>query len=172
MRHPYIASEDSALLRSALGGYSGGSALEIGAGNGGNLVGLANRFGRVVGTDIQSPGLSDWKGSGVDFILADAATCLRSETFDLVVFNPPYLPVELGDDPAVEGGGGLEVPKNFLREALRVVKKTGRVVFLLNDEARVDEFGEICAIGGFALKKVAERRLFFEGLAVYEASAD
>ena len=167
---PYTSSEDSALLRSALRGLSGEACLEIGAGNCGNLLELRRKFRLVVGTDLVRPASPDWKGREIDFLLADTASCLRSETFDLVAFNPPYLAVDLSNDQAVEGGRGLEVPKAFLREALRVVRRTGRIVFLLNDEADIEEFEEICAGMSFALTRIARRREFFEELSVYSAS--
>jgi methylase of polypeptide subunit release factors len=166
----YIASDDSALLRSALHGLSGARALEIGAGNGGNLIELAKGFGLVVGTDLVRPADSDWKEQGVDFVLADGASCVRPGTMDLVAFNPPYLAEEASDDRAVEGGVGLEVPKAFLREALRTVKDSGRVVFLLNDAADIREFEEVCAEKAFALARMATKRVFFEELAVYSAA--
>lgn len=172
MSRPYLASDDSALLRNVLGSYSGGSALEIGAGNGGSLIELRRRFDRVVGTDIRRPGAHDWKGAGTDYILADGAACLKDEAFDLVAFNPPYLPLAVADDVAVEGGENLEVPTRFLLEALRTVKRTGMVVFLINDQAPVEVFEAECARKGFAIKKVAVKHFFFEELTVYEASGD
>jgi release factor glutamine methyltransferase len=172
MNRPYIASDDSALLRTVLATYSGATVLEIGAGNGGNLIELKNRFRRVVGTDLQRPGARDWKGEGADYILADGASCLQDGSFDLVAFNPPYLPLEMTNDLAVEGGKGLEVPMKFLQEALRVVKRNGKVVLLLNDQAPVEMFEAACARKGFALRKVAARHLFFEELSVYEATAE
>jgi len=170
MSRPYIASEDSALLRKVLRAYSGRSALEIGAGNGGNLVVLANGFETAVGTDIVMPGMTDWGTWGADFLIADGASCLRAGSFDLVVFNPPYLPVEVADDPSTEGGAGLEVPLRFLREALRMVKRTGRIVMLLNDQASIGEFEVECSHHGFRLTRVAKQHIFFEELSVYEAS--
>jgi len=167
----YLSSEDSALLRSALQGMSGGSCLEIGAGNCGNLLELRRGFDLVVGTDLVKPTTSDWRGKGIEFVLTDAASCLRPDTFDLVAFNPPYLAVEVSGDRTVEGGEGLEVPKAFLREALRTVKRTGKIVFLLDDDADVNEFEEVCAEGSFALTRLAARRVFFEELAVYSAAA-
>ncbi len=167
----YIASEDSALLRSALRGLTGGACLEIGAGNCGNLLELKKGFPQVVGTDIVRPGTSDWKGRGIDFVLADGASCLRPGSFDLVAFNPPYLRAEGSGDRAVEGGAGLEVPREFLREALRAVKGTGRVVFLLNDEAEIREFEALCAEKSFGLRRTVSKRVFFEELAVYSADA-
>ena len=168
---PYISSEDSALLRRALHGLEGGSCLEIGAGNCGNLVELRRGFRLVVGTDRASPSMSDWRVKGINFVLAEGASCFRPSVFDLVTFNPPYLTVEVSADPAVEGGAGLEVPKAFLREALRAVKREGRVVFLLNDEADMGEFQELCAEASFSLQPVAGKRLFFEELTVYSADA-
>jgi len=167
----YISSEDSTLLRSALQGLSGGSCLEIGAGNCGNLIELRKGFDLVVGTDLVRPATSDWRGKGIEFVLTDAASCLRPGTFDLVAFNPPYLAAEVSDDRAVEGGEGLEIPKAFLREALRTVKRTGKIVFLLNDEADACRFEEMCTEKSFVLTRLAARRVFFEELAVYSAAA-
>jgi release factor glutamine methyltransferase len=164
----YLASADSALIRKVLRDHSGESALEIGAGNGGNLVELAERFGLVVGTDIVRPGMADWQGKGAQFILADGATCLKDLAFDLVAFNPPYLRGEIVDS-AVDGGLDLEVPRKFMDEALRVVKPSGRVVFLLSDEADLGGLESVCAAKGFHVSRVASERGFFEGLSVFEA---
>jgi release factor glutamine methyltransferase len=168
---PYIASEDSALLRRALSEYSGGSCLEIGAGNGGALIEVALRFDTVVGTDLIRPAMMDWKEAGVDLILTHGASCLRSATFDLVAFNPPYIAAAVGDDRAVQGGDGLEVPLMFLTEALRVVKSKGKVLMLLNDEADLTHFSEVCASSGFSMERVLSKRVFFEELSVYVASS-
>ena len=165
----YVSSEDSALLRMALGERSGERFLEIGAGNGGTLVRLAGSFELAVGTDIVRPTMTDWKGAGADFVLADGAGCFRDASFDLVAFNPPYIPLRREGDPAVEGGADLEVPKAFLRDSLRVVTECGEVVFLLNDRADVGEFQRICSDEGFGFVRIASERLFFEELAVYSS---
>jgi release factor glutamine methyltransferase len=166
----YLSAEDSALLRKALGGYAGGACLEIGAGNGGNLAELSKRFELVVGTDLDRPSMNDWKDHGGNYILADAATCFRPSAFDVVAFNPPYLAEEVRDR-RTQGGERLEVPKSFLREALRVVRKGGKVVFLLNQEANLHEFEKICAGAGYGMARILSKKLFYEELAVYEATA-
>jgi release factor glutamine methyltransferase len=162
---PYLASEDSALLRSAVGGLSGQACLEIGAGNGGNMAAMGRGFELVVGTDLVRPRMSGW-GDG-DFVVADLATCFRGSTFDLVLFNPPYLPSEEVRDLAVDGGKGAQVPLAFLSEALRVVKGSGTVVMLLSSETPLDGIRAACAAEGFGLTKVAEKHLFYERLSVY-----
>jgi release factor glutamine methyltransferase len=165
----YLASEDSDLLRKSLEGRSGERCLEIGAGNGGTLVQLAERFSLAVGTDLVRPSMVDWKGAGANFVVADGGSCLREGVFDLVAFNPPYIPGPV-EDRAVDGGPSLEVPKRFLREALRKVKKGGEVVFVLNDEARLEEFRRIALEGGFKLRPIASKKLFYEELTAYLAS--
>jgi release factor glutamine methyltransferase len=169
-RAAYTASEDSALLRSALGGFSGGLALEIGAGNGGNLIDLFKRYRLVAGTDIALPETTDWRDSA-SYVLADGATCFRDAAFDLVTFNPPYLANEV-EDAAVDGGKELEVPRWFLSEALRVVKKDGTIVFLANDQADPKQLAEICAREAFVLERIGSERVFFEELSAYVAKKD
>jgi release factor glutamine methyltransferase len=164
----YTFSEDSRLLRDALKEYSGGTFLEIGAGNGGTLIGMPDRFDIVVGTDLVRPAMDDWKKKGANFIVADRASCMRESSFDLVAFNPPYLKGRV-EDEAVDGGEELQVPITFLEEALRVVKRRGAVLMLLNDGADLSTFREVCARSGFSLERVATQRVFFEELAVYAA---
>lgn len=168
MSGPYLASEDSALLRKVLGGYEGERCLEIGAGNAGNITSLARRFTLAVGTDLVKPTMNDWKEGGANFVLADKAGCFRDGVFDLVAFNPPYLAVNVGDDVSVEGGERLEVPMLFLRDAFRVVTRQGRVLMLLDEGADESEFEETAAERGFAIREVASRHLFFGRLLVYE----
>ena len=164
----YIASDDSVLLRKALRSYAGGSALEIGAGNGGNLVDLCGTFDLVVGTELVKPEMGDWTAEGANLVLADSASCLRDSVFDLVAFNPPYLR-GIVEDRAVDAGVDLEVPKRFLRDAIRVVKPGGRIVFLLDQDADIDEFQRICKPRGFRVRRIASARLFYEELSVYAA---
>jgi release factor glutamine methyltransferase len=164
----YTFSEDSRLLRDTLKEYSGGTFLEIGAGNGGTLIGMPDRFDIVVGTDLVRPLMDDWKKKGANFIVADRASCLRESSFDLVAFNPPYLRGKVVDR-TVDGGEELQVPIEFLEEALRVVKRRGAVLMLLSDEADLSTFREVCARSGFTIERVATRRVFFEELEVYAA---
>lgn len=165
---PYTSSEDSVLLRRALRRFSGEACLEIGTGNGGTLVDLRGRFQVAVGTDLTPPSMTDWKGAGADLVLADRAGCFRDATFDLVAFNPPYL-LSSVEDRTVDGGEDHRVPLSFLAEALRVVKPSGSVVWLLNGEADLEAFRRVCEGAGFAVSKLETERLFFEELSTYLA---
>src|SRR5215471_12612101 len=156
-RTPYLSAEDSALLREVLRDYGGDSCLEIGAGNGGTLEEFGLKFGLVVGTDLVKPSMRDWSARG--------ASCV-----DLVAINPPYLEGEDGGDLAVDGGVRLQVPRKFLREALRVLKPNGKILMLLNQAAQLSEFEKDCWNLGYQMRPVKSLHLFFETLTVYEIS--
>lgn len=168
----YSPGEDTFLLIEVLAGYQGERSLEIGFGSGAVLASLMGRFSTVVGTDL----ISLEKARGVDsggaaIILADRASCFRDGTFDLVCFNPPYLPSEGVEDRAVDGGlGGIEVPAAFLKEALRVLRADGRVLILLSDLGSVREFVLSAENQGLRVVEKARRRLFYETLVVFEVS--
>jgi len=165
----YLPSDDTALMVQVLSSVEGGSCLEIGFGSGAVLHALRPRFSLVVGTDITSVDQARAARGSSEAVLADRASCFRDETFDVVAFNPPYLPSGRVEDRAVDGGrGGIEVPMRFLEDALRVVRVGGRIYVLLSDHGDLDGFVSHCAGLGLSIHEVARARLFFESLLVYE----
>lgn len=173
MRSPrsprYVPSDDTRLLGEALSPLSGEACLEIGFGSGALISGRAGSFELAVGTDII--GLEEAKlarSPGVDLVLADRASCFRDESFDLVFFNPPYLPSQRTEDAAVDGGPtGTEVPTAFLVDGLRVLREGGTVLFLLSDAGDIDWFLQRCRSMGLEVETVSERRTFYEKLVVF-----
>ncbi len=169
-RPRYLPAEDTDLLRRALATDRGDTCLEIGFGSGALIGGVAESFRLAVGTDILE--VEDAKmsrGGAVDLVLADTAKCFRDEVFDLVFFNPPYLPSEGIEDAAVDGGiRGTQIPISFLREALRVSKEKGTVMVLLSDAGDVGSFLEHCKGLGLYVEPVAEKSLFYEKLVVFK----
>ncbi len=165
----YLPAEDTYLLKEALGPASGDSCLEIGFGSGAALADVAERFRLAVGADVI--GIEDARlarGPRMDLVLTDRARCFRDGVFDLVFFNPPYLPSGRIEDRTVDGGrSGVEVPLSFLEEALRVLKGGGSAMVLLSDEGDVDAFVARCKGMGLSVEQAAEKRLFFERLVVF-----
>ncbi|MDA4116449.1 MAG: hypothetical protein OK442_07840 [Thaumarchaeota archaeon] len=165
----YLPAEDTDLLRTALSPLAGGSCLEIGFGSGTALSSVSGRFDLAVGTDVM--GAEEARLAirpRVELVLADRARCFRDRVFDLVFFNPPYLPSATVEDAAVDGGPtGLEVPLSFLEEGLRVLKDGGVVVALLSTEGDVRSFLARCTSLGLEVEPMAEKRLFYETLSVF-----
>jgi len=164
----YLPAEDTRLLKEALEPLGGDSCLEIGFGSGAVLSSASARFRLVVGTDVV--GLDEArlaKDPPVELVLADKATCFRDGVFDLVFFNPPYLPSEAIEDEAVDGGpAGVEVPMAFLEEGLRVMREGGTIVALLSSEGDLESFLAHCDDLGLEVGSVIEKRLFYETLSV------
>lgn len=164
-----MPSEDSAALLRSLRPYRGGRFLEIGVGSGAVLQSVAPRFALAVGTDILSVAEARAARDGSEVVITDRASCFRGEVFDLVAFNPPYLPSNGIEDRTVDGGvGGIQVPLAFLEEALRVMKRDGRTVLLLSDESDVEGFRRTCEGKGLRIEEKGRTDLFYERLYVFE----
>jgi release factor glutamine methyltransferase len=169
----YLPSDDTALLVQVLSSVEGGSCLEIGVGSGAVLDALRPKFSLVVGTDITTVDQARLAKGSSEVVLADRASCFRDGSFDVVAFNPPYLPSGEIEDRAVDGGrGGIEVPMRFLGDALRVVKAGGKIYVLLSDHGDLDGFVSHCVGLGLSIREAATATLFFESLLVYEIVRD
>lgn len=170
--NPYVYSEDSKLLGDYLVTLEeADSFLEIGAGGGGNLLRAekSRLFDSIVGTDLSSlVSLRKQLPRSIELITTDRASCFRPSSFDLIAFNPPYLPSEGVEDLAVDGGaGGIEIPLKFLEGAISVLRADGKVVMLLSSEDSIEELNSFCKKENLLFKKVAESNLFFESLFVF-----
>jgi len=167
---PYTFSEDSELLGEGLQqiGYAE-NFLEIGIGYGSNLKRFAHNFALAVGTDIQT--LAHMKGilsSEYEIVITDKGSCFRPGVFDVVAFNPPYLPSNAIIDSSVDGGkSGIEVPLAFLKEALRAAKSQCKVLLVLSTHCDLNEFRSFCNSRGLKFELVAQKNLFFETLLAY-----
>ena len=86
--------------------------------------------------------------------------------FDLILFNPPYLPEDKFDKGLDTTGGknGSEVINKFLIQAKRYLNKNGKILILTSSLTKKINW-QI-----YSKKKLAEKRIFFETLYVWELS--
>ena len=119
-----------------------GRVLEIGSGSG--IIALyGSSVEQVVCTDVVYEAAltttvnAEMHGSGwrVWAIATDGASALREGVFDVVVINPPYLPLDPKDelDLAYAGGSDLRLFNHLIVEGLRASRSDGVVVFIVND---------------------------------------
>ncbi len=171
----YLPSDDSFLLAKAVKGYTGKSALEIGVGSGVVLQVLHENFQIVAGTDIDFVSLKYCKENLSDDIMlacCDAVSAFRHK-FDLIVTNPPYLPLEDNErkDSAIHGNSdGIETTLHFVESALSVLADNGKMLIIissLSNDTKIDEF-----LVQMKLKRrtISKRKLFFERLTTLEIS--
>ncbi|NWG09017.1 MAG: methyltransferase [Nitrososphaerales archaeon] len=179
MRHgSYEPAEDTFLLTDAVRRYCGKNVLEIGVGSGFVTAELSKRSLFVAGTDISRRALRDakerlksFKCSNVELICCDGASPFREGCFDLIVFNPPYLPSKKIVDIAVDGGKeGIEVMVKFIVHSLRSISNSGKMVFVSSIISSYDKAIEMLKERGFRVRKIGSRKMFFEDIFVMEAS--
>jgi release factor glutamine methyltransferase len=148
----------------------GDRVLEAGTGSGLIAAELAQVTG-VVATDINPHAVLCARQRGVDVVQSDLFSGIRS-TFDLIVFNPPYLPTrqeERIDDwleHALDGGeNGRLVIERFSEQVGRVLAPDGRILLLISSLTGLPEVRDLFFKAGFVsdikLRKNAEDEILY-----------
>lgn len=147
------------------------SVLEVGTGCG-LIAKIVARVARsVIATDINPQAVVNATLNGVDAIQGDLFANLNRQ-FDLVIFNPPYLPAHsnMSSDwltRAWDGGpSGREVIMRFLSQVDRHLTKKGRVLMTISSSTGYREVTERMKAQFEIVRKLAERKVFFEALYV------
>ena len=172
----YGAAEDSHLLaRAAVTRADAGDlVLDVGTGSGYVAATVAETTGaRVVGSDLNPHACRQAYEAGVEAVRADLVTPFRDGVFDLVTFNPPYLPTpeeeERADwmERALSGGeSGREVIDPFLDAVRRVLVPDGRVLLLVSSLTGIDAVRDRARNNGLTTRVVEEESFPFERLVV------
>ena len=143
----YHPSEDTYFLADYVKTFSNLRILEIGCGNGFVTLVLAQNNEFVVATDIDINSVNVTKNlleskkiTNVELIVSDSANIVNSTVFDMVVFNPPYLPNSQTSDKNLDGGTtGIELTQKWLKVSHNVLKNDGIVVFIASSLSDTDE---------------------------------
>ncbi len=164
----YPIREDSLLLARTAGVHAGERVLEVGCGSGLASLSAARAGGRVLATDVNPYALrtlqraARQRGLSVALARADLFPGLRA--FDVVLFNPPYLPSlpkeEEGsrwDRWALDGGpDGHDVTRRWLRQLPEHLTERGRAYLLF---AEVPPSGELPQAFPLPAKGLGARRV-------------
>jgi release factor glutamine methyltransferase len=176
--HPtvYTPSEDTyLLLRNVLREVEkGDKVLEVGAGSGVISEELSKIADLVVATEINPYAARVCSERGVEVVLTDIARGIMGK-FDLIVFNPPYLPEEATDLESLTwcgGKGGVEIAMRFLKEVSNLLSSDGRILIVLSSLGDVGGFKKFAESLGFKIEILDYEKLFFETLYVLRLSRD
>jgi len=141
--------------------------LEMGFGSGYILEFLHNRgFKNLIGADINGVAVKNLKKKGFNAVKSNLFSDIHGK-FDLIVFNPPYLPHDKDEDnesSIITTGGkhGSEIINRFLRDAKNHLTEKGKIFLLISSLTK----GIDC--GGYNKNILSEKKLFFEKLEVWE----
>ena len=92
------------------------------------------------------------------------------EKFDLIVFNPPYLPKEKFDKnhDTTAGKKGNELIIKFLKQARTKLNKQGKILLLFSSFSNPQKILEQARNLKYNYNLLGEKPLFFEKLFIYE----
>ncbi len=174
----YEPSEDSFLLAEAALAEIKDSEkiLEVGCGSGViSAVVKANTKATILGIDINPHAAKCTKENGVDAIIGDLLRCIKGK-FDMIVFNPPYLPTSEEErrggwiDAALDGGhDGRRIIYRFLEDASNCLVENGRILMLLSSLTGIKEVKSKIESLGYAVEEKIQERFMFEHLTVVVA---
>jgi release factor glutamine methyltransferase len=95
-----------------------------------------------------------------------------SEKFDVIAFNPPYLPKgeDDYDDSALYGGeSGEELTLKFLLQAKNHLTSFGRIFFIASSLASIELIENKMKEMDYKFSVVEKEHYFFEDIILYEA---
>ena len=179
----YEPAEDSYLLIDAALNEIAGSKqrlriLEIGTGSGIVTAAMMRDAPehRYAATDISPHAVACAKANRVPVVRADLFRGIRGR-FDLIVFNPPYLPTAPAErvdgwlDYAWNGGDdGRAVIDRFLEHAPAFLADRGSILLLLSSLTGIETVRERMASAGLLVHEVASMRCPGEVLVVLRGS--
>lgn len=170
----YLPREDTYLLaRAALKeAREGDLILEVGTGSGYVSRCLQESGARVIATDINPHAVEMAGSEGLDVLRADLFRGLKGP-FDLVLFNPPYLPTrpeERIDDwfeYALDGGPtGRMVIERFAGDISGILSPAGRVLIIISSLTGCSEVSDLFRRQGFSVEIFLKERVCDEELMV------
>lgn len=175
----YPVEEDTLLLLEAARAECrpGERVLEIGCGSG-YISGEISRTAEVIATDINPYAVRAARKLGIDVVRADLFSGICG-LFDLVIFNPPYLPTspdERMDDwleYALDGGpDGRFVIARFIDGVGSMLAPGGRFLLLVSSVTGIAEVVRMIRDAGFRAEEVTRTQVEGEDLVVLRGVRD
>lgn len=172
----YEPSDDSFLLLRVADPRAGESFLEIGAGSGIVSLHAAKLGAKVTATDLSPHAVECVRRNAarnnlrVKVILSDLFDRVDGE-FDVIVFNPPYLPSEGKSTSWIErswagGEHGSETAVRFIEQAWKHLAPGGRIYLILSSLTGVMQVLRETK-ERYESVMVEEKHLFFESVFAY-----
>jgi len=170
----YPPREDTYLLIECIGPMAGQNVLEMGCGSGLVSLHCAKAGAMVRAVDI-NPRAVDCTNANfqrnhlrADVHQSDLFSDVKG-SFDLILFNPPYLAgTEEGDLERSWAGGkdGVQILERFLHQAPEHLVPGGQMMVLLSTMMKEEPMER--ALSAFSRRRLGSKGLFFEELWVEE----
>ena len=172
----YNPREDSYLLQKQVKKYAKDeSVLDIGSGSGIQAkTAIKAKAKSVLATDINQEAVLHLKSKGINAIKSNLFSNIKkNKKFDLIVFNPPYLPEEKREDKetylfTTGGKRGDELIIKFLKQAKSHLNKNGIILIVLSSLTPKNKILSLMEKQDMNYKVLSSQSFFFETLEVWE----
>jgi len=181
----YKPSDDTYLLIDNLHVKKGEKVLEMGCGCGIVTLIAAKKAGKVVAVDLNPYAVQTTKENvklnglegKVEVRIGNLFQPLNSnEKFDLIIFNPPYLPTSKGNkvggwlEKAWDGGpNGRKIIDRFIDEVEKFLDRKGRILMVQSTLSNVEKTIQRLTEKRFKVKILGRKNFSFETLICFEA---
>ena len=165
----YEPREDSLLLRKCVRKYAKGKVLDVGAGLGIQAKTALDQGCDVIAVDNDPAAVKHAKEQGINCVQSDLFENIKGK-FDIIIFNPPYLPEHDCEDPKTKnmvcgGKKGNELLERFLKEAKTYLKEKGKMLVVWS--SLTPNMEKICDKYQWKYEKLAEESFFYEKIYVF-----
>ena len=169
----YEPAEDSYLLQKQVKIYvkKDMKVLDLGTGSGIQAETAKQITNNVLAADINKEAVEFVKKKGIKSIQSDLFSNIK-EKFDLIIFNPPYLPEDKREDKesaltTTGGKHGYEIIEKFLKQVKNHLNKEGKILLLFSSLTNKEKINQILKENEFTFDIVASQKLPQELLYVY-----
>ena len=167
----YDPEEDSFLLAKYVGKFAKGKVLDLGTGSGIQAETALKYTKDVLAVDIDKESLKFVKKKGIKARYSDLFSNIK-EKFDLIIFNPPYLPkdeLEGKESIKITTGGkyGYEILERFLSQVNKYLNKEGKILIVFSSLTNKNKIDKIIKKNKFKFKLLEEQKMFFEKIYCY-----
>lgn len=174
----YEPAEDSYLLEEEVKKRARGKkVLDVGTGSG-IQARAAHSVGaqEVLAVDISDEVVMSLKHEKFDVKKSDLFSAVSGK-FDLIIFNPPYLPLDVREDSKsalVTTGGerGDEIILRFLHEAKEHLAEGGEILLVVSSLTPLGRIRKVLKEEGFVYKIAGIKKIFMEELKVWEITSE
>jgi len=164
----YEPAEDSFLIKKHIKDYVKGKILDLGTGSG-ILAKEALKYSKeVLAVDINQEALDNLD---IPKIKSDLFENIK-EKFDLIIFNPPYLPEDKREPKetalATTGGKkGYEILERFFKQVKNHLNENRKILIVFSSLTNKTKVNKIIEENNFKFKLLEKKKIDFEELYCY-----